>query len=199
MQQPREISPPLVLASTSPFRRALLEKLGIAFSTRTPGIDESPNVEEDPQRLVMRLSLQKARAVGNKFPRALVIGSDQVACIDDAIMGKPGNRQGAIAQLKAASGRRVDFYTGLSLLNTATGREQTLCEPFSVYFRPLQQDQIERYLDAEQPYDCAGSFKSEGLGIVLFERLQGDDPNALIGLPLIRLVEMLRNEGIQIP
>lgn len=199
MQQPREISPPLVLASTSPFRRALLEKLGITFSTRAPGIDESPDVEEDPQRLVMRLSLQKARAVGNKFPRALVIGSDQVACIDDAIVGKPGNRLGAIAQLKAASGRRVDFYTGLSLLNTATGREQTLCEPFSVYFRPLQQDQIERYLDAEQPYDCAGSFKSEGLGIALFERLQGDDPNALIGLPLIRLVEMLRHEGIQIP
>ena len=147
----------------------------------------------------MRLSLQKAQAVAKKCPNALVIGSDQVACIDNTILGKPGDREGAIEQLKAASGRRVNFYTGLSLLNTATGRQQTLCEPFTVYFRRLQQDQIERYLDAEQPYNCAGSFKSEGLGISLFERLQGDDPNTLIGLPLIRLVEMLNAEGIQVP
>lgn len=199
MQQPRKITPPLVLASTSPFRKALLEKLGLAFSTRAPDIDESPLPGENPEQLVMRLSLRKAQAIEKEFPNALVIGSDQVACIENSILGKPGDREGAIAQLKAASGSKVDFYTGLSLLNTANGRQRTLCEPFTVYFRRLQQDQIERYLDAEKPYNCAGSFKSEGLGISLFERLQGDDPNALIGLPLIRLVELLEAEGIGIP
>ena len=199
MQQPRETSPPLVLASTSPFRKTLLAKLGLAFSTIAPSIDESPQPGESPQQLVMRLSLQKAQAVEKACPDALVIGSDQVACIDETIVGKPGDRRGAIEQLKAASGRRVNFFTGLSLLNTLTGRKQTLCEPFTVHFRALQLDQIERYLDAEEPYNCAGSFKSEGLGIALFERLQGDDPNSLIGLPLIRLIEMLQAEGIQVP
>ena len=199
MQQPREISPPLVLASTSPFRKMLLQKLGLAFSTYAPLIDESPQPGENPARLVMRLSLRKAQAAGDKFPDALIIGSDQVACIDDIVLGKPGDRKHAIEQLQTASGRRVTFYTGLTLLNTASGNNQTLCEPFIVCFRRLQRDQIERYLDAEQPYNCAGSFKSEGLGISLFERLQGDDPNALIGLPLIRLVAMLNTEGIRIP
>jgi len=189
----------LVLASTSPFRRALLEKLGLAFTTCTPNIDESPYPGENPQQLVERLSLQKARAMALAFPRALIVGSDQVACIDDAILGKPGSREVAIEQLKAASGRSVVFYTGLSLLNTASGRQQTLCDSFTVHFRCLVQSQIERYLDAEAPYNCAGSFKSEGLGISLFERLQGDDPNTLIGLPLIRLVKMLDAEGVRVP
>lgn len=199
MQHARDISPPLVLASTSPFRKALLKKLGIAFSAIAPSVNESFLPGESAQQLVMRLSLEKAQTVGQKFPAALVIGSDQVACINETILGKPGSREGAVEQLRSASGRRVDFYTGLCLLNTANGRQQLMCEPFIVHFRHLQQDQIERYLDAEEPYNCAGSFKSEGLGISLFERLQGDDPNALIGLPLIRLVEMLRGEGIVIP
>lgn len=177
----------------------LLQKLGLAFSTYAPLIDESPQPGENPARLVMRLSLRKAQAAGDKFPDALIIGSDQVACINDIVLGKPGDRKHAIEQLQTASGRRVIFYTGLTLLNTANGNNQTLCEPFIVCFRRLQRDQIERYLDAEQPYNCAGSFKSEGLGISLFERLQGDDPNALIGLPLIRLVAMLNTEGIRIP
>ena len=199
MQQQRESSPPLVLASTSPFRKTILEKLGIAFSTSAPSIDETPLPGESAQKLVMRLSLQKAQAVAKAFPAALIIGSDQVACIDEQIIGKPGDREGAVKQLKVASGRRVDFYTGLCLLNSATGRQQTLCEPFTIHFRRLRQDQLERYLDAEKPYNCAGSFKSEGLGISLFKRLQGDDPNTLIGLPLIRLVEMLNTEGVQVP
>lgn len=199
MQQPRDISPPLVLASTSPFRKALVAKLGLAFSTIAPSVDESPNPGEPPPQLVMRLALQKAQAVADTLPEALVIGSDQVACIDKTILGKPGDREHAIEQLKTASGRRVEFYTGLCLLNSATGRQQTSCELFTVQFRSLRPDQIERYLDAEQPYNCAGSFKSEGLGIALFERLQGDDPNTLIGLPLIRLVDMLSAEGIQVP
>jgi len=199
MPSSQATEPLLVLASTSPFRKALLEKLGIAFRSCAPRIDESAQPGEDPRQLVMRLSSEKARAVTKEFPDALIIGSDQVACINGAIIGKPGGREGAISQLKTASGRKVDFYTGLSLLNSATGRQQTICEPFAVHFRSLRQEQIERYLDAEKPYNCAGSFKSEGLGISLFRRLQGDDPNALIGLPLIRLVEMLNVEGIEIP
>ncbi|MCP4283046.1 MAG: septum formation inhibitor Maf [Gammaproteobacteria bacterium] len=199
MQQHRETFPPLVLASTSPFRKVLLEKLGITFSTSAPHIDESSLAGESAQRLVTRLSLQKAQAVAESFPTALIIGSDQVACLDEQIIGKSGDRESAIEQLKAASGRRVTFYTGLCLLNAATGRQQTLCEPFTVHFLSLRQDQIERYLDVEQPYNCAGSFKSEGLGISLFERLEGNDPNTLIGLPLIRLVGMLNAEGILVP
>ena len=199
MQQPREISPPLVLASTSPFRKAILEKLGIGFATIAPSVNEASLPGESAQELVKRLSQEKAQAVGQMYPAALVIGSDQVACIDKHILGKPRNRQGAIEQLRSASGRRVDFYTGLCLLNTANGHQQLACEPFTVHFRHLQQEQIERYLDFDEPYNCAGSFKSEGLGISLFERLEGDDPNTLIGLPLIRLVDMLREEGVRIP
>ena len=148
---------------------------------------------------MQRLSREKARAVASEHPDALIIGSDQVACIDGTILGKPGNRERAVAQLQQASGNLVTFHTGLSLLNSRSGRSQTLCEPFTVRFRHLGREQIERYVDAERPFNCAGSFKSEGLGIALFESLQGEDPNALIGLPLIRLVTMLNNEGIPIP
>ena len=199
MQPLRKTEPPLVLASTSPFRKALLQKLGLAFSTYAPDIDESAAAGEAPADLVRRLALEKAQAAADDFPSALVIGSDQVACVDGEILGKPGSRERAIEQLQRASGRVVAFYTGLALYNADSGLQRTLCEPFSVHFRVLERDAITRYLDAEEPYNCAGSFKSEGLGIALFERLEGDDPNALVGLPLIRLIELLAAEGIRVP
>ncbi|MEJ2528605.1 MAG: Maf family protein [Gammaproteobacteria bacterium] len=189
----------LILGSTSPFRRELLNKLGLDFDVAAPDIDESIHLGEQPEEFVQRLALEKARAVATRYNNALIIGSDQVACIGKHILGKPGNRERALAQLSAASGQRVSFYTGLCLLNSASGGFQVTCEPFHVHFRDLTQEQIGRYLDSEQPYNCAGSFKSEGLGIALFERLEGDDPNSLIGLPLIKLVAMLQQEGIYIP
>lgn len=190
--------PPLVLASTSPFRRSLLERLGIPFTTASPDADETRRPDEPSRDLVLRLAKAKARAVAAAHPDALIIGSDQVACIDDTVLGKPGDRERAIEQLTQASGREVVFYTGLCLLNAASGRAQTCCEPFRVHFRRLSAAQIEGYLDRERPFNCAGSFKSEGLGIALFERLEGDDPNALVGLPLIRLIAMLESEGIDL-
>jgi len=190
------MSQPLVLASTSPFRRALLERLGLPFTTAAPEVDETRRPEEPPQVLVLRLAESKARAVAPEHPGALIIGSDQVACIDGQVIGKPGGRDAAIAQLQRASGKTLMFHTGLCLLNSATGRAQTLVEPFQVHFRPLTLERINGYLDREQPYNCAGSFKSEGLGIALFERLEGEDPSALIGLPLIRLVTLLESEGL---
>jgi len=192
-------APQIVLGSTSPFRRNLLNRLGISFTVSAPDIDEQSLPNETPTELVSRLAFEKAEAVGVHHPNALIIGSDQVACINQQILGKPGNRENAIVQLMAASGKRVTFYTGLCLLNTSNGQQQITCETFHVHFRNLGRNQIERYLDQEEPYNCAGSFKSEGLGIALFERLEGDDPNTLIGLPLIRLVSMLQNEGIQVP
>jgi len=164
-----------------------------------PEVDERPLPGETPVQLVARLAEAKARAVGTRHPGALVIGSDQVACIDDDILGKPGNRENAIAQLMAARGRAVRFHTGLSLLDTDSGEADTAVEPFTVHFRDLSAAQIERYVDREQPFNCAGSFKSEGLGIALFSRLDGRDPNALIGLPLILLVEMLDRRGLVLP
>ena len=190
---------PLVLGSTSTYRKKLLEKLDIPFETASPDIDESPFARELPDLLVQRLALQKARAVANDYPQHLIIGSDQVAVLEGEILGKPGNFETAKKQLAAASGKSVVFYTGLCLLNSETGEHQLETVPFEVAFRRLNEDQINRYLLKEEPYNCAGSFKSEGYGICLFERLRGDDPNTLIGLPLIRLVSMLGNEGIQIP
>lgn len=189
----------LVLGSTSPFRQALLAKLGISFAVDSPNIDEAALADESPAALVERLAAAKAHDVGARHADALVIGSDQVASIDGQIVGKPGNREKAIAQLEAASGKSVIFYTGLCLLNTANGGAQTAVEPFEVQFRDLNRAQIERYVDREQPFNCAGSFKSEGFGIALFSALNGRDPNTLVGLPLIRLVEMLDAEGIVIP
>ncbi len=188
--------PTLVLASRSPFRRALLERLGIPFATAVSSVDEAGLPQERPEDLVLRLSAAKARAVAPSYPHALIIGSDQVACVDGAVLGKPGNRERAIEQLMRSSGRTVVFYTGLCLLHTQSGRIQCHCEPFRVRFRALTADRIAAYVDREQPFDCAGSFKAEGLGIALFERLEGEDPNALIGLPLIRLVAMLEAEGL---
>ncbi|HHI93277.1 MAG TPA: septum formation inhibitor Maf [Gammaproteobacteria bacterium] len=188
----------LVLASTSPYRRALLERLGLPFVTATPDTDENPLENETPDALVARLSEAKARAVATQFSDALIIGSDQVAVLGNQALGKPGNHEKAIQQLQAASGRRVTFLTGLCLLNSKTGSCHVTVVPFSVVFRPLSNTQIEQYLLREKPYHCAGSFKSEGLGISLFEKMEGDDPNALIGLPLIQLTTLLATEGMDV-
>jgi len=192
-------TPALLLASSSPFRRQLLDKLGMDFIHQSPDIDESRLEGESPVALVMRLAREKARALADSHPDTLIIGSDQVAVIGDQVLGKPGTREKAIEQLSAASGQRVTFLTGLCLLNTASGRTQVACDPFHVQFRTLRPEQIQRYVDAEQPLNCAGSFKSEGLGIVLFKALEGRDPNTLVGLPLILLTEFLAAEGISLP
>lgn len=199
MRQTDREQPTIILGSTSPFRQELLRRLRLPFVIAAPDVDESSQPGETPQQLVERLAKAKAEAAAIGQPEALVIGSDQVACIGDKIMGKPGSRERAIEQLQEASGQHVLFLTGLCLLNSATGHSQVICEPFMVHFRELSPEQIERYLDAEEPYNCAGSFKSEGLGITLFEKLEGADPNALIGLPLIRLVTMLQHEGVAVP
>lgn len=187
--------PDLVLASSSPYRQALLERLGLPFVCASPNIDETPQPAESPTALTRRLAIAKARALAERFPNHLIIGSDQVACIDQRLLGKPGNATNAREQLRRASGRRVEFYTGLCLLNSGDDTLQALVEPFTVHFRVLSEEQIAAYIEREQPLDCAGSFKSEGLGIALFERLEGDDPNALVGLPLIRLTRMLEQAG----
>lgn len=192
-------TPALLLASSSPFRRQLLDKLGLEFIHQSPDIDESRLEGESPVALVMRLARKKAEALAADHPNTLIIGSDQVAVIGDQVLGKPGSREKAIEQLSAASGQRVTFLTGLYLLNTVTGRTQVACDPFHVQFRTLRPAQIERYVDAEQPLNCAGSFKSEGLGIVLFKAMEGRDPNTLVGLPLILLTEFLAAEGISLP
>ncbi|RDE24723.1 septum formation inhibitor Maf [Motiliproteus coralliicola] len=189
----------LVLASTSIFRQQLLEKLQLPFVCEAPDVDETPLENESAEALVCRLAQAKAAAVARHHQQALVIGSDQVAVLDGQIIGKPLNHQNAIQQLKNSSGRSITFLTGLCLHNSATGEQQTVCEPFRVHFRTLDDAQIERYLQAEQPYQCAGSFKSEGLGISLFEKLEGDDPNSLIGLPLIRLIKLLQRQGVDVP
>ena len=188
----------LVLASTSPFRKSVLEKLGLPFDCHAPEVDETPRPDETPAQLVERLSIAKALAVAAHFKQGLVIGSDQVAVIDNSILGKPGNHENAVAQLERASGKTVTFLTGLALVNAESGSIQAEVLPFKVIFRQLTHPQIVNYLNAEQPYNCAGSFKSEGLGIALFERLEGDDPNTLIGLPLIRLIRMLEKEGVTV-
>lgn len=189
----------LVLASTSPFRKSLLEKLQLPFLCAAPNIDETPLSGESAEQLVTRLAQQKAEAMASQYPDALIIGSDQVAVLNGQIIGKPLNHLTATNQLQQASGQRLTFYTGLCLYNAATRTTSTIVDPFHVHFRQLQPEQIERYLLAEQPYQCAGSFKSEGLGISLFERLEGDDPNTLVGLPLIRLIQLLADQGIAVP
>lgn len=188
----------LVLASTSPFRKAILDKLGYPFDTRAPEVDETRKHSESPEDLVERLAIAKAQAIASQLKEGLVIGSDQVAVIDGEILGKPGTHDKAVQQLEQTSGKRVTFLTGLALINAESGNTQSEVVPFSVVFRQLTKQQIVNYLNKEQPYNCAGSFKSEGLGIALFERLEGDDPNTLIGLPLIRLIKMLEKEGITI-
>lgn len=188
----------LVLASTSPFRRELLTRLGLGFATAAPEVDETPRRGETPDALVRRLSEAKARAVGETC-RGLIIGSDQVATTGSDILGKPGTHERAVAQLQHLSGKTVTFHTGLCLLNSESGELQLDVVPYRVVFRQLDDERIERYLQHDRPYNCAGSFKSEGLGITLFERMQGDDPTALIGLPLIRLTTMLARAGMVLP
>ncbi len=190
--------PELILASTSPYRRELLERLGLDFTTAAPDVDESRLAGESPQAMVRRLSEAKARAVAAQHPAALIIGSDQMAVCGDEVLGKPGSHDKAVAQLAHLSGQRVSFLTGLCLYDSAADRAQLDVIAFHVVFRALDADMIENYLRREQPYNCAGSFKSEGLGTALFERLEGDDPTALIGLPLIRLTRMLEREGVRV-
>jgi septum formation protein len=188
----------LILASSSPYRRELLERLKIPFEVIAPEVDEAPLPGETPSALVERLSVEKARKIADGRPGTLVIGSDQVAVYNGAIVGKPHSHDKAVQQLRSASGRAVTLYTGLALFNADNQRVQIEVIPYRVTFRTLTDAQIESYLRKEQPYSCAGSVRSEGLGIVLLERFEGDDPNTLIGLPLIRLVRMLENEGVKI-
>lgn len=192
-------SPPLILASTSAYRRMLLERLCIPFSVERPDVDEQALPGEAPAATAARLAHDKARAVAARHPDALVIGSDQVAHIGNTVFGKPGTNENAIAQLKAMRGQTVIFHTALTLINTRDGRTLQDSVPTSVRFRMLDDDEIARYVAREQPLDCAGSAKSEGLGISLLDALSGDDPTALIGLPLIALSRMLRACGIQLP
>jgi len=188
----------LILASSSPYRRELLERLKIPFEVMAPEVDETPRPGETPEKLGERLAIEKARKITGQKAGTLVIGSDQVAVYNGSIVGKPHNHDKAVEQLRSASGKTVTLYTGLALVNADTGRVQHEVIPYRVTFRALTDAQIESYLRKEQPYSCAGSVKSEGLGIALLEKFEGDDPNTLIGLPLIRLVRMLENEGIKI-
>ena len=191
--------PTLVLASSSPYRRELLARLRMPFEVISPDVDETPLPNEAPQETTLRLAQLKARAVADKFSDALIIGSDQVALLDAQQIGKPHTFENAKKQLQASSGRSMVFHTALCLYNSRSGNMQARVVPITIQFRKLSDEIIERYLRAEQPYNCAGSAKSEGLGIALIERFEGEDPNALIGLPMIALVDMLHNEGVQIP
>lgn len=188
----------IVLGSTSPFRKALLERLHIEFTCDSPNIDETPLENEAVEDMVVRLAIAKAQAISANHSDALIIGSDQSAVLDNEKLNKPGNFENAFKQLTRASGKRITFQTGLCLLNTRTNNIQSACIPYTVVFKTLTPTMIENYLHKEEPYNCAGSFKSEALGIALFERFEGDDPNALIGLPLIELVNFLGNEGFSI-
>ena len=191
--------PALILASSSCYRKALLQRLHLTFQSASPDIDETPLNGETPEQLTQRLALQKAQSLHQAFPDHLIIGSDQVVLLNGQPVSKPGSHAEATRQLRASSGQTLTFSTALCLLNSASGKHQLSVEPYTVTFRELDDAQIERYLTREKPYDCAGSFKSEGFGISLIQRMQGDDPNSLIGLPLIRLCDMLANEGIHLP
>jgi len=189
---------PVVLGSTSRYRRELLERLRIPFAVSAPNVDETPMPGEAPQNLALRLALAKAQAVAAMHPEAVVIGSDQVADLDGMPLGKPGEHARAVAQLRQMRGKTVIFQTALAVVCLASGFEQVDLAPVRVVFRDLSDEEIEAYLHAEQPYDCAGSAKSEGLGIALLESIDNDDPTALIGLPLIRTVRLLRQAGVKL-
>jgi len=195
MRKQREI----VLASSSPYRKSLIARLGLDCTAVAPDIDESELSGETPLQTALRLAEAKARRVSPKHPDAVIIGSDQVAVLDGSAIGKPGTHEAAVSQLQAMSGRTVVFHTALCVLDTQTAGLQSSNVPTSVSFRELSREQIERYLLADQPYDCAGSAKIESLGIALVEKVESDDPSALIGLPLIALVMLLRNAGVEIP
>jgi septum formation protein len=193
---PDPARPPLVLASTSRYRRELLERLRLPFDVQSPEVDETPRPGEAPAALALRLALAKAEAVAARRPGAIVIGSDQVADVDGAAIGKPGTHERAVAQLRAMSGRRIVFQTAVAVVRADRGVRLSELAAVTVRFRTLDDDEIERYLRLEQPYDCAGSAKSETLGIALLEAIESDDPTALVGLPLIRTAAMLRAAGL---
>ncbi|AVD84219.1 septum formation inhibitor Maf [Pseudomonas sp. SWI6] len=190
---------PLLLASSSPYRRELLERLRLPFIWASPDVDERRLDDEPATELVRRLARQKAQALAVSYPDHLIIGSDQVAVLGEQILGKPHTVERACEQLLEASGQQVTFLTGLALLNSATGQCQVDCVPFTVTMRELDRARVERYVEAERPLDCAGSFKAEGLGVSLFKSTHGCDATSLIGLPLIRLVDMLKVEGVAVP
>lgn len=185
------------MASSSLYRQQLLTRLGLTFTVVTPAIDESPRPDEVPEKLVGRLAQTKAVAVAQQRADAIVIGADQVALLGNRVLGKPGSHEAAVQQLMASSGRWLNFLTGLCLVDPSRGVQLGIV-PFSVLLRRLTRHQIESYVRLEKPYDCAGSFKAESLGIALFQRMKGDDPTALIGLPLITLVEMFNGVGIDV-
>jgi septum formation protein len=189
---------PLILGSTSRYRKELLSRLQIPFETAAPDVDETPHSNELPKDLALRLALAKARAVAQKNPDAVVIGSDQVADLEGTPLGKPGNHTNAVLQLQRMRGKTVIFQTALSVVCMATGYERTDLASVKVKFRNLTDAEIESYLRAEEPYDCAGSAKSEGLGIALLDSIDNDDPTALVGLPLIRTCQMLREAGVKL-
>jgi 7-methyl-GTP pyrophosphatase len=186
----------LILASSSTYRTALFARLKLPFLAKAPNIDETPLPGEPPQELVSRLARSKTKALADQYPTSLIVGADQVAATELGVLGKPENLQAARRQLRQMSGQRVEFISGLCLLNASAARFREQNVSFSVFFRPLTDSMIERYLEIENPLGCAGSFRSEGFGIALVERMQGDDPSALIGLPLISLLAMLEAEGI---
>lgn len=188
----------IILASSSIYRRELMQRLQIPFHTVSPHVDETVLAGEKPQDTALRLSKEKAKKIGAEYPHALIIGCDQVATLDGNQLGKPLNHKNATKQLRLMRGKEVTFHSALCLYNAETGNMQAQVVPYLVKFRQLTDEQIESYLIKEQPYHCAGSAKSEGLGIALIERMIGDDPNALIGLPLIKLITMLSNEGVNV-
>ncbi len=191
--------PPIVLASSSAYRKALLSRIGIECRSLAPDIDESPLPGEAPAATALRLAGAKALKIGERESAGLIIGSDQVAVLGTRVIGKPGNHAAASEQLRAMSGNTVTFHTAVCLLNAATGKMQSASVPTTVRFRALDAAQIGRYLELDRPYDCAGSAKIESLGITLVERVDSEDPTALIGLPLIALTGMLLQEGVVIP
>lgn len=199
MLEPSPPQRPLVLGSTSRYRRELLQRLHIAFEVAAPDVDETPQPDEAPRALALRLALAKARAVAAQHPQAVVIGSDQVADLAGQPLGKPGTHERATAQLRRMRGHTVTFQTAVAVVCQATGFEQVQLAPVEVRFRDLSDAEIERYLRTEEPYDCAGSAKSEGLGISLLDAIVSDDPTALVGLPLIRTCRMLRAAGLTLP
>lgn len=198
MDQQRTQPRRLVLASSSKYRKALLERLGLAFEVAAPALDEQPLAQESPSDTASRLAVLKARSLQSAFPDALIIGSDQVASSGGVRLGKPGDHQTALRQLRSLSGKAADFHTAVALLDARTSQIQSSVVPCTVVFRTLNEQRIEAYLRREQPYDCAASAKAEGLGIALIARMETDDPTSLIGLPLIALTDMLERAGLPV-
>jgi len=189
----------IILASSSPYRKALLQRFGLKFVAKSPDIDETPKPSESAEKLVLRLAQAKVRQLAKTEKNAIIIGSDQVARVGKTVLTKPGNQARAFLQLQQIRGKAVTFLTGLCVLNTGTNFNLAEIVTCKVYFRNYNDEEIQRYLDFEKPYDCAGSFKSEQLGVALMRKMQGEDPTALIGLPLIKLAEMLRCQGLELP